>query len=280
MQVGSSPGGTRPARGVPGKAGQLGGSPLHFLLALGGLGGTQGHLASVAPFLSSSPSSAKTPRGTILKPPAVPLLWESSAAGISRADGRGSTGGFVARHPPLIFLLPPPAPLPSSRRGLGRLLGLMFLGRRVENSCWYRTAAKTTAPVTSTMSGRVDDGGGGGGGGGSGGRGSGGGGSGSGGSGGGGTQGKGSSASTETNPGSTAAPREGAGSGGAARSGDFPVVTLDEDAVQKFAEIEARWGESRLRFAHNNCVPYFVHKNACSYVAIKYPMPYTEGATT
>lgn len=63
--------------------------------------------------------------------------------------------------------------------------------------------------------------------------------------GGGGAKGKGSSASTGTNPG-PAASREGAESGGEARSGDYPVVTLDEDAVQKFAEIEVRWGEAHL----------------------------------
>lgn len=61
-------------------------------------------------------------------------------------------------------------------------------------------------------------------------------------------KGEGSSASQETKSGS-AAPREGAESGGEAKSGDFPVVTLDQDAVQKFAEIEVRWGELRLIFS-------------------------------
>lgn len=31
--------------------------------------------------------------------------------------------------------------------------------------------------------------------------------------------------------------------GGADGSEDFPIVTMDPDAVQKFAEIEVRWGE-------------------------------------
>lgn len=101
---------------------------------------------------------------------------------------------------------------------------MMFLGRRVENSFWFRTAAKAT-PVTSAMSRRVDrvDGGGGG----------------SGGE----AKREGSSASRGTTDPGSAASREGATNGGEGISSAFPVVTLDEDAVQKFAEIEVRWGE-------------------------------------
>lgn len=63
-------------------------------------------------------------------------------------------------------------------------------------------------------------------------------------------KGGGGSAVPETNPG-PAALREGAESGGGAERGDFPAVTLDKDAVQKFAEIEVRWGESSRA-----CLPF------------------------
>lgn len=192
MPVRASPS-TRPAQSVPGRAGQLSSSPLRFLLAAFGFGGTRECLA-FTPFLSSG----KVP-GILLAPV---RSWGSTTG----------NGGLVSRRVPLF----PSAPLPLSW-GSGRLLGLLFLGHRPENSSWFRTAVKSN-PVTSTMSGRVEGGGGDGGG----------------------TKGGGSSVSRQTNPGFTS-PREGAESGGEASSGDFPVVTLDEDAVQKFAEIEVRW---------------------------------------
>lgn len=225
MPVGASPS-TRPARGFPGKAGQLN-SPLHFLLAAYGFRGARGHLASVTPSLSS----VKVIPRTVLAPA---RSWGSTAVCTGSFARGHSSGGVVASHvPPL-----PSASLPFSR-GPARLLGLILLGRRAENSFWFRTASKAT-PVTSAMSGRVDGGGGGGG------------------DGEGEAKGGGSSAVPDTNPGS-AAPREGAESGGEAKRGDFPVVTLDEDAVQKFAEIEVRWGESS-RGCRRSSLLLSVHK--------------------
>eukprot|EP00903_Cladosiphon_okamuranus_P006665 g6507.t1 len=207
MLVGASPS-PKPARGVPGKAVQLS-SRLHFLLAACGSGGTRVHLASVAPFLWPT----RVAPGTVLTPH-LALLSGSPNGGCARGRGTTTTtttSGFVASRFPLLAATSLPF-----LRGPGRLLGVMFLGRRAENSFWFRTST--------TMSGRVDGGGGAYG-------------SGSGGE----AKGGDGPASQDANS-VPAASREGAESGGEAKSGDFPVVTLDEDAVQKFAEIEVRWG--------------------------------------
>lgn len=60
-------------------------------------------------------------------------------------------------------------------------------------------------------------------------------------------------AATTGNGGGEVRPGDGGKTGGELRS-SLPAVTLDADAIQKFAEIEVRWGERYARFA------YFVYE--------------------
>lgn len=211
MPAGESPS-IRPVRSSPaGRAPQVG-HPLHFLLAACGVsGGVQGHLVSVPSFLSSA-----TFPGTIFN-------------SCSRS-GSFVAGRRVGNHQVFPSVLPPFPFWRGARRPL-----LLSGQQRIENfgsisSSWFYRAVfgstfmaaeggRSSAPSMSgsssstrtSGSGGIDEGG-----------------------------GTGSTASLKVDSGSTTSSGGGEGEGGRE---DFPIVTMDPDAVQKFAEIEVRWGE-------------------------------------
>lgn len=196
----------QPPRSVPGKAVHVG-RPLHFLLAAYGVGGTRVHRASAPPCVS--PGGTLTFPGTTLTLSSALLPCRRRSAGLGRAavlDGRL----FAGRR----STLPPTFFFPSWLRRSGWLLplpgqggqGRSFLGAEAAVAAVGAVAGGSSA--TLTMSGSVD-----------------------------GAAGiDGGEAPSADMGGKT---EGGEASGG----GTFPIVTLDADAVQKFAEIEVRWGE-------------------------------------
>lgn len=222
MPAGASPN-IRPVRSVPaGKALQVG-HPLHFLLAACGVGGgARGHLVATPSFLSSA---------------TVPVTSFNSCARNSFVTGRGVGSGSltVLRNHPLFRSVLSPFPfwrgarqpllLPGQQRieNVGGSSSSSWFYRAVFGSTFMAAEGGTSSiPSMSgsssnrtSSSGDVDEDG-----------------------------GTGSTAPLKAGPGSpTASGGGGRGGGEAGGREDFPIVTMDPDAVQKFAEIEVWWGE-------------------------------------